>query len=971
MTFVLPNRRTPQRTIGPAIAVLCVVGVIFGGGCHRNFYRRQADLEANCLIDQKAVQIARPPNQALRITPDRRSRYFNPFDLDFQPRPIDDPAAHQYVQCVDGRRGYPLWDAAGITNAVESPDWWQFLPMDADGILTLNAENAVRIAILHSPLYQFQLEQLYLSALTVSAQRFEFDTQFFAGAEGLFDFQGDGRSQFRTGTFGRGRAQEVALQRRFATGGTLVAGLANNIIFELSNPSSQSATTLLDFSLVQPLLRRGGRDVVLEGLTLSERQLLARVRDFERFRRNFFLLVTTGRGIDSGVDQIGLGAPGDDIDGGLGITGAGLGSPGGFLDLLQTQIEIRNNEENLARLSEVISVFEANLIELETRIPDQTAEDIVNLRLQIAQTQSTLNSNQIQLVNQKASYELAKDRFLRDLGLPPYICVRIEDDLLNRFNLVERRLLRRREEVTSSRRRIGQINVALLNQSIVGINAVTDLPERRFEWNDAIAADLKQLSDAFEPLDRFYRELLDVELPRIAADVEILSERLPRRLGDNRRFLEIYSEKERTMCGLLNIGEVDEAVFDNEDLDGLDGILKKQLTRARDRLKAESRDLEKLRAAVDELVLAEGDVDSIDIGDLIELDDDPTLSDIIGQVFIFGSQQIVGALSEDVLALQLIQARARTESITLPPVDLDASEAFRIASQYRRDYMNARASLFDAYRNIEVIADDLESDLDFVVSGGIANDGNNPFSLRDETASLRVGLQFDAPITRLLERNDYRAALIQYERTKRDFYQFEDGLWEVLRGEIRSLQASKLNFELSRASLRLAASQVELNNDLRLFRDARGFAARPNAARDQIQALSDLLGAQNTLLNTFIGYEVTRRSLDFDLGTMELTPEGLWLDPENVSRNSDRESSALFEDADGDSDLDASGVDVELDGPETDSPSELIDAPEPIDAPEGTDDSDPNGAEDRDDGINEGKSLDELLNELSPDNERT
>ncbi len=28
-----------------------------------------------------------------------------------------------------------------------------------------------------------------------------------------------------------------------------------------------------------------------------------------------------------------------------------------------------------------------------------------------------------------------------------------------------------------------------------------------------------------------------------------------------------------------------------------------------------------------------------------------------------------------------------------------------------------------------------------------------------------------------------------------------------------------------------------------------------------------------------MNYEVIRRSLDFDLGTMQLTPEGLWIDP--------------------------------------------------------------------------------------------
>ena len=65
--------------------------------------------------------------------------------------------------------------------------------------------------------------------------------------------------------------------------------------------------------------------------------------------------------------------------------------------------------------------------------------------------------------------------------------------------------------------------------------------------------------------------------------------------------------------------------------------------------------------------------------------------------------------------------------------------------------------------------------------------------------------------------------------------------------------------------------------------DARGRSAGPTAARDAIQALTDLLNAQNGLLNIFVNYEVVRRGLDLDLGTMELTPEGLWIDPGTIS----------------------------------------------------------------------------------------
>ena len=112
-------------------------------GCHRQYYRKQADLEVNAILDEKATHVARPPNVAIRADIDRRSRMFNPFDLDFQPMPLDDPASYQYMQCVDERRGYPLWEAAGITNTAENPDWWKYLPLDEDGVLVLNQQNAV------------------------------------------------------------------------------------------------------------------------------------------------------------------------------------------------------------------------------------------------------------------------------------------------------------------------------------------------------------------------------------------------------------------------------------------------------------------------------------------------------------------------------------------------------------------------------------------------------------------------------------------------------------------------------------------------------------------------------------------------------------------------------------------------------------------------------------------------------------
>ena len=170
-----------------------------------------------------------------------------------------------------------------------------------------------------------------------------------------------------------------------------------------------------------------------------------------------------------------------------------------------------------------------------------------------------------------------------------------------------------------------------------------------------------------------------------------------------------------------------------------------------------------------------------------------------------------------------------------------------------------------------------------VVSGSTDVNGSG----LTKTGNLDVALQWDAPITRLVERNNYRRILINYEQKKRAYYQYEDGIWQVLRAEIRQLMRDRLAFEYGRKSVGIAADQIELNADLRDLREAQANGgSNAGVARDTIQALSALLQAQNGLLNVYVNYETVRRNLDFDLGTMELTPEGLWIDPgENFSGN--------------------------------------------------------------------------------------
>jgi len=246
-------------------------------------------------------------------------------------------------------------------------------------------------------------------------------------------------------------------------------------------------------------------------------------------------------------------------------------------------------------------------------------------------------------------------------------------------------------------------------------------------------------------------------------------------------------------------------------------------------------------------------------------------------------------LSSQLLALTLAKARARVDAITWTPIELGAPEALETARLNRRDWMNARAQLVDTWRLIEFHANALKAGLNFVMSGDVRTVNDNPIDFRDSTGRLNMGVQFDAPLTRLAERNVYRASLISYQQNRRAYMLFEDRINQNLRQILRTLELNQLNFEIRRSAVQVAIQQVDLarenlNRPPRIMESAESYAAaRASIGRDLVSALSDLLSTQNDFLGVWVNYEVQRMNLDFEMGTMQLDDRGMWIDPGPVS----------------------------------------------------------------------------------------
>ena len=328
-------------------------------GCTPSQHRVNADREAYCTIAERNHD-PRWAASNIGIDMDPRSRYFDPYNPDCSPMPVDDPASHRYMHLVDGKKGWKHWGDNGVRQGLENPQWrarlGEYAELADDGAVKLDVDSALRLAYVHSPLHQQALETLFLSSLDVTGERFRLDTQFFGGHGILYNHQGNvvpaniafvpaaGR-YLVTGpsagleSNGLSIDTDFEAQKRFATAGELLVGFANSFAFEFTRGDVSLASSLANFSFIQPLLRGAGQDVALEQLTLSERRLLGNLRAYGQFRQGFFTQVTIG---ELGVTGPQRGTTTTNLQ-----SFSGFGGVNGYLGLLQQAQQIRNTEGNL------------------------------------------------------------------------------------------------------------------------------------------------------------------------------------------------------------------------------------------------------------------------------------------------------------------------------------------------------------------------------------------------------------------------------------------------------------------------------------------------------------------------------------------------------------------------------------------------------------------------------------------------
>jgi outer membrane protein TolC len=364
--------------------MLLALGLV--AGCSRAHYRTAADRETYPIIAERIVAPAYEVGR-VALEPDPRSRLADPYDPDYPPKPPDDPAAKRYLERPGGMKGARGWYRDGAVDHVEPPGWEATLGLDDKGVLQLNTDRAVEIAVLNSREYQTALEDVYLSALALTLNRFEFDLRWFLRNNTTFEHFGSGgppteSNKLTTNT-------NFGFEKNLAAGGQLLVDFANSVVIEYTGDNRSQVRSTLLLTLVQPLLRNAGRAVRLEDLTQAERDVLYAVRDFARFRKQFWAAIAM--------------------------------QDGGYLDLLLNVQTLRNERANLKRQEEVYRLYN----EMFTRGRASVVE--------FDQSSVSLQSARLQVIDAEAGLEAALDRFKLRLGVPPRIPVELDDEALDQF----------------------------------------------------------------------------------------------------------------------------------------------------------------------------------------------------------------------------------------------------------------------------------------------------------------------------------------------------------------------------------------------------------------------------------------------------------------------------------------------------------------------------------------------------------
>ena len=934
-----------------AMAITWLVGS--SAGCTRMFYRKQADREVDAILREKDVFPAWKIEN-MQVYPDARARFADPTKPDRPPMPPDDPAAkmlgpnpqkagHAGIDRVEGTGYLDLlanWDAqnraedaavlpspfgrgvGGEGNAPRMADTirkvayrqqeeqnpellppprpLEALPEIKTHAYKLRIEQAMELGLINSREFQARREDLYLTALPVTRERFAFSAQWLAIGQAVREKTGASIPS-DTGGNGWSFGSTVGFSKLFSTGALLLASFANQTALNFGNPALPrvTSTSTINLDLIQPLLRGGGKAVTLEPLTQAERNLLYDIRAYARFRKQYYQYLIGGGNLDnlpgsvlsagslasshpllgtaaSGnaarqqVVPAGIGAVGGSATSGTLALGINPIAPSeGYLPSLYKASLLRYEESNVEALQKVVRMF----VDYEKGGQVST--------LQVEQAELQLLQGRSDLLAAKQIRDDSIDSFKAQLGIPIDIPLVLDEE--------------RVRPITDQLKRYDTI--------LLDYKVTVDNFDRLY--------DLEKLDNLHEQLDAIVKE------SSLTKGAKHFSETFPNRWKQWRELKDIKAidenlEKQRNKIRKLEAIKTDRELKDQTltpeeqkelrllEQDVVTGYLEKSVRKYKQApwLK-EIREHEKKRVKTEHW-------SAMRIPFVL------VLEDANAERFESARPQWHTASPVVVDGVVLIKQSELKDVGLEVPEDVYERVA-HVALENRLDLMNARAQLVDSWRQLRVFANGLLGvfNLAYHMDSSTPPGAGTPLAFQNSLTRHQLIMNFDLPLARVTERNGYRASLIAYQRSRRDLQQKEDEIVAQVRTDIRKLHVLEKNLTIQQKAVELAYRQVESAEQI--FRAPQIPDNSPNAAANAaanaasltnqlLNAYRGLPRAQEQVLKTWIDYQIARQQLFLDMELMPLDARGVWIDESadsSVERQCDRQPSQLERQPDG------------------------------------------------------------------------
>jgi outer membrane protein TolC len=250
---LLSNRITGTcaGSLVAALLLLCL-------GCNPDTYVRKADSESYRIVAEKQVEVLGATKE---------------FSID---RNMEDPLSRMRKTDMI-RNATGIWQVAKPVPVAASA---ALVSGSVTTMVLLPLEDALGLGVLNSREYLRRKEDLYITALSLTSERHNFENRYFWNLGTDANRDGDNNRSV-SGSSSSG------LNRSLRAGGSLALNLATSFLHYFKGDYSNSSSSIIGLDFFQPLLRGSGYKIAQESLTQAERNVIYQVRSFSRYQKNF------------------------------------------------------------------------------------------------------------------------------------------------------------------------------------------------------------------------------------------------------------------------------------------------------------------------------------------------------------------------------------------------------------------------------------------------------------------------------------------------------------------------------------------------------------------------------------------------------------------------------------------------------------------------------------------------------------